>query len=94
MVLSTAKYLQTPPEEPSSRQRNKNSCQDSEQTGRSFEGRILKGSVGGGALAMGGAAVWFVAGLMNDVLFFYPPILFIIGLIAFFKGLAGGEGRD
>jgi hypothetical protein len=37
------------------------------------------------------AVVWFIAGLMNDFLFFYPPILFVIGLIAFFRGLARGE---
>lgn len=37
------------------------------------------------------AAVWFIAGLMNDILFFYPPVLFVIGLGAFFKGMAKGE---
>jgi hypothetical protein len=46
------------------------------------------GSIGFGLLAMVGAVVWFVVGLMNDTIFFYPPILFIIGLISFFKGIA------
>jgi len=34
------------------------------------------------------AVVWFVCGLIFlDRLFFYPPILFVIGVIAFIKGL-------
>ncbi len=37
------------------------------------------------------ATVWFVVGLMNDLLFYYPPILFIVGLVAFIKGLIGEE---
>ncbi len=49
------------------------------------------GGVAGGALMMLIAVVWFVLGLVNDWVFFYPPILFILGLIAFFKGLAGEE---
>jgi hypothetical protein len=39
------------------------------------------------------AAVWFVVGLANDRIFFYPPILFICGLIGLIKGLAGGSGE-
>ena len=31
--------------------------------------------------------VWFFVGLSNDVIFYYPPVLFVIGLIGFFKGL-------
>lgn len=58
-----------------------------------MEKGILNGGVAGGLLAMIGAAVWFVLGLMADRIFFYPPILFVIGLIAFIKGLAGG-GSD
>ncbi len=47
--------------------------------------------VAGGALMMVIAVVWFVLGLMNDWVFFYPPILFILGLVALIKGLAGEE---
>ena len=43
------------------------------------------------ALMMVIAVVWFVGGLAADIIFFYPPVLFIVGLVAFFKGLAGGE---
>ncbi len=61
--------------------------------GRSLEGGILNGGVAGGMLAMFIAVVWFVVGLAADIIFFYPPILFVIGLVAFFKGLAQGSGR-
>jgi hypothetical protein len=38
-----------------------------------------------------GAVVWFVGGLFFDIIFFYPPILFVIGLVAFFKGMLSGN---
>ncbi|VTR92275.1 Membrane protein OS=Rhodopirellula maiorica SM1 GN=RMSM_00424 PE=4 SV=1 [Gemmata massiliana] len=56
-----------------------------------FERRVISGGVVGGLLAMLIATVWFVVGLMNDLLFYYPPILFIVGLVAFIKGLMGEE---
>ncbi len=37
------------------------------------------------------AVLWFVAGLFAGILFYYPPILFIIGLVAFCKGLVNGR---
>jgi DNA-directed RNA polymerase subunit RPC12/RpoP len=37
----------------------------------------------GGALAMIVAVVWFVGGLRDGVIFFYPPVLFVIGAIVF-----------
>jgi len=51
---------------------------------------IDKGVVGGLAM-MGIAVVWFVGGLAFDIIFYYPPILFVIGLFAFFKGLITGN---
>ncbi len=56
-----------------------------------LEHHVLNGGVVGGMLAMLGAVVWFVVGLLNDVLFFYPPILFVIGLVAVIKGTIGGN---
>lgn len=47
--------------------------------------------MGTGILMMVGAAVWFVFGLMNDIIYFYPPVLFVLGIISFFKGLFGSE---
>jgi hypothetical protein len=43
----------------------------------------------GGLLMILIAVVWFVAGLAAGYIFFYPPILFVIGIIAFIKGLSG-----
>jgi len=41
-----------------------------------------------GVLMMVIAVVWFVCGLIFlNRIFFYPPVLFIVGLIAFIKGL-------
>ncbi len=55
------------------------------------------GMTNAGALAgvamMVGAVIWFVVGLYLDIIFFYPPVLFIIGLIAFIKGLVSGGRR-
>jgi len=48
-------------------------------------------SVLGGIAMMIIAVVWFVGGLAVNIIFIYPPILFIIGLIAFFKGIFGGN---
>ncbi|MBL4850394.1 MAG: hypothetical protein JKY65_33165 [Planctomycetes bacterium] len=41
----------------------------------------------GGALAMTVAGVWFAVGWSNGVIFFYPPILFVIGAIVFGGGM-------
>jgi hypothetical protein len=51
---------------------------------------IQKG-VMGGLTMMAIAAVWFIAGYAAGIIFFYPPILFLIGLYAFFKGLVVGN---
>jgi hypothetical protein len=50
----------------------------------------VNAGMGGGLLLMIGAVVWFFVALFAfDVIFFYPPIMFIIGLVAFIKGIAG-----
>ena len=42
----------------------------------------------GGILTMVGAVVWFVVGFfVFDLIFFYPPIMFVLGFIAFMKGI-------
>jgi hypothetical protein len=51
----------------------------------------LNAGVAGGLLMMVIAVVWFVLGLMADRIFFYPPILLVIGLVAVVKGLFGGD---
>ncbi|UCH98020.1 MAG: hypothetical protein JSV88_14525, partial [Candidatus Aminicenantes bacterium] len=53
---------------------------------------IQKGVVGGLAM-MAIAVVWFVVGYAAGYVFYYPPILFLIGLYAFIKGLITGNIR-
>lgn len=48
----------------------------------------------GGLLAMGGAAVWFVIGLQANVIFLYPPVLFLGGLAAVVRAYAGGRSDE
>jgi hypothetical protein len=56
-----------------------------------LERSILNGGIAAGMLAMLIDVVWFVVGIMNDRIFFYPPVLFVVGFVAFIKGLAGGS---
>lgn len=55
---------------------------------RSLEGNLVNGGSIVGLLTMLAAVVWFVGGLAAGVVFFYPPILFFVGLFGFLKGLA------
>ncbi len=48
----------------------------------------MNGKVISGILMMVGAVVWFVVGWAAGYIFFYPPILFVIGVVALIKGLA------
>jgi len=50
----------------------------------------MNAGVVGGVLMILIAVIWFVAGLAGGIIFFYPPILAAIGLIAIVKGLMGG----
>ncbi len=50
-------------------------------------GSGTNGSVITGILMMVGAAVWFFGGLAVGVIFFYPPVLFVLGFIALVKGI-------
>lgn len=47
------------------------------------------GQVLAGIGMMVGAVVWFVVGYLAGYIFFYPPILLIIGLVTMVKGLMG-----
>jgi len=51
---------------------------------------IEKGVVGGLTM-MGIAIIWFVAGYAAGYIFYYPPILFLIGVFALVKGLITGN---
>src|SRR5262249_38735463 len=52
----------------------------------------VNGGIAAGVLMMIIAVAWFVAGIVwANRIFFYPPILFVIGIVAIVKGLMGGE---
>ena len=44
-------------------------------------------AIWGGVGMMVGAVVWFVVGWMAGRIFFYPPILFVLGIVSLAKGL-------
>jgi hypothetical protein len=48
----------------------------------------INAGIGGGLFMLFIALVWFVGGLAVGVIFFYPPILAVIGIAAIIKGLA------
>ena len=53
---------------------------------KSEDTSVAMNTIGGGIFMMAGAVVWLVAGLFADYIFFYPPVLFIIGLVTMIKG--------
>jgi len=53
------------------------------------DSKIDWGTIAAGVAMMLGAVIWFGLGLLLGILFYYPPVLFIIGLVTCFKGLAG-----
>ena len=48
----------------------------------------INAGIGGGIFMIVIAVIWFVAGAAVGVIFFYPAILVVIGIIAIIKGLA------
>jgi hypothetical protein len=52
-------------------------------------GFAINGEIIAGLLMMGGAALWFILGLAAGRIFIYPPILFVLGLLALFRGFKG-----
>ena len=48
-------------------------------------------SIISGLLMMLGAVVWFVAGLAIGIIFFYPAILFCLGVAAVIRGFTGRD---
>ncbi len=58
-----------------------------------FERKGTSAGLVGGLVMMAIAAVWFFVGLAGGIIFFYPPILFIIGVIAAINGLVSGGSQ-
>lgn len=78
-----------------SKEAAKETAQRSGKRGDFFaaEKKGIKAGVRGGIGMMAIAVVWFVVGLAIGIIFFYPPILFVIGLYAFLKGIVTGNVR-
>jgi hypothetical protein len=57
---------------------------------RGWFGDVNAGVIGG-VLMMVIAVVWFIVGLAGGIIFFYPPILFVIGIVAIVKGGLGNR---
>lgn len=54
-------------------------------------GELFGSSALYGVAMMIGAVVWFVVGLFFDRIFFYPPVMFVLGLVAMVRGLFDGD---
>ncbi len=55
------------------------------------EKKGIKAGVLGGLIMIVIALIWFFAGLDAGYIYYYPPILFVIGLYALIKGLISGN---
>jgi hypothetical protein len=64
-----------------------------EEEGGAFspEKKAIQKGVLGGLAMIAIAVVWFVVGWMSGYIYFYPPILFVIGVYALIKGIAKGN---
>ncbi|MFL5338725.1 MAG: hypothetical protein ACJ8F7_01045 [Gemmataceae bacterium] len=56
-----------------------------------YSGISISPGVIAGLLMVLGAVVWFILGLFFGWIFFYPPILFILGLVRLIMSLMGRE---
>lgn len=57
-----------------------------------FSGVAVGPAVATGIAMMVGAVLWFVVGFYAlDRIFFYPPVLFVLGIVSVGKGLMGHE---
>jgi hypothetical protein len=59
--------------------------------GMALERKAFSMGLLGGGIMMAVAVAWLFAGLMFDRLFYYPIILFVLGLVAAIKGLIDGN---
>jgi hypothetical protein len=59
--------------------------------GFGWEHRGWDKGVMGGVWMMAIAALWFFVGMYFGRVFFYPVILFVVGLVGFFRGLLTGN---
>jgi len=71
----------------------KSQAEEEEVSGGFFgaEKQGMKKGVLGGFVMITIALVWFFGGIAAGYIFYYPPILFIIGLVALVKGIMDGN---
>lgn len=71
----------------------KEAAEEEEDTGGFFgaEKKGMKKGVLGGVAMITIAIVWFVVGYAAGYIFYYPPILLVIGVVAVIKGLVDGN---
>jgi hypothetical protein len=80
------------PEAPEPRERRRKRKRSRDTSYRSSGGGIaVHPSIVTGLLMMVGAVVWFVLGLMAGWIYFYPPVLFVLGIGAVVRGFMGAE---
>lgn len=58
-----------------------------------IEQRGMNAGLMGGIVMMAIAVLWFVGGLAAGIIFFYPPIMFFVGLIATISAVLSGGSR-
>jgi hypothetical protein len=80
--------LPTPSDDPPPRPRPRKRRRSSESRGG---GISISPGVFVGAAMMLGAVVWFVVALYAGWIFFYPPVMFVLGLIRFVTAILGHE---
>jgi hypothetical protein len=88
----TAEQPEPPPlpiDEPRRKRRKKRRPKN--EAGWSIPSIAVSPTIITGILMMVGAVVWFIAGLFVGFIFFYPPILFVLGLAAVVRGAMGHE---
>lgn len=73
------------------RMSDKDQPEKREWAGFGIEKKGWDAGILGGLAMMAIAVIWFVVGLMAGWIFYYPPILFVIGLIGFIRGLFQGN---
>lgn len=62
-----------------------------ERRERSGGGIAIHPSIITGVLMMAGAALWFGLGLAAGYIYFYPPVMFVLGIGAAIRGFTGSE---
>jgi len=85
-----------PPRPPKPRRRRRSRHYDDYPEPRRYRGGGISISQGviAGAVMMAVAVAWLVLGLMLGWLFYYPPILFILGIVRIARSILNGDDDE